>query len=91
MGLELSVLFFWSLGRSFLGRIAAYRNLRNGKLLLALPIGLFSLAAFANASPRTSGYAPWIIAGTILLHFGVTKPYIRRLRHNAQIDESAHK
>jgi hypothetical protein len=91
MGSELSIFFIWSLGRSFLGRIGAYRKLRTAKLLLALPVGLFSLAAFANASPQTSAYAPWIIAGTILFHFGVTKRYIRSVRHDVQVDESTRK
>ena len=59
MGLELSILFFWGFVRSFVGPLGTNRNLRNAKLLLMLPIGLFSLAAFANAWPRTSDYGVW--------------------------------
>jgi hypothetical protein len=80
LGSELAIVSLLSTVRAFVGPVGAYPELRKAKLLLTLPVGLFALTAFANAWSSTSAYAPWIIAATFLSFFGITWPYIRKIR-----------
>jgi len=83
LGSELSILFFWKLIRAFIGSVATDRHLRVAQVLLSVPIGLFGLAAFLNAWPTTSQYAPWVLLGSAIFYFGISRPYVRKLPRHA--------
>lgn len=80
VGIELSIIFLWRLIRAFVGPIAANRSLQVGQILLALPVGLYSLASFLYAKPATSDFALWVFLCGVALFFGVSRPYIKTLQ-----------
>jgi hypothetical protein len=70
------IFFLAQLGRAFLGPAIAYNSSpRRALLLSSVPLGLFSLAAFFEAWPRTAPYAflPAGIATTFYLALSVTR------------------
>lgn len=79
LGVEFAIICFWRFVRAFVGPLAANRSLRKGQILLAVPVGAYSAAAFLAAWPETSKYAPWVFLIGVLTHFGVSRRYIRKL------------
>jgi hypothetical protein len=83
LGSEFSIMFLWRFVRAFIGPIATNRNLRMAQVLLALPVGIYSVATFLAAWSPTSHYAPWVFLVGVLLFFGISRPYIRKLPRQA--------
>ena len=84
VGFEFLILFFVRLIRALFGPIATEGLLRKVQIMRALPLGLYCLAAFFNAQPAASRYAPWVFLGGVILHLSVWRLYIRKLPHQAQ-------
>lgn len=78
-----AIVFVYRLLEALLGVMAIDRTLRTVQILRALPVGLYSVSAFLAARPTTLRYAPWVFLVGVLLHFGVSWPYIRKLRKEA--------
>jgi hypothetical protein len=87
VGLALIILCLYSVLRAFITPVAAHKSLRLGKILLALPVGIFGAGALLAAWHATFRYAPWTILLALLLFLGVSRPYVRRLpRREAQAE-----
>ncbi len=78
---ELTIVFLYRLLQAFVGPIATNQSLRMGQILLALPVGVYCVAAFLAAWSVTARYAPWVFLVGVLLYFGVSRPYIKKLPH----------
>ena len=82
VGLLFAIVFVSRLLEAFLGVMATDRTLRTYQILRALPLGFYCVSAFLAAQPATLRYAPWVGLAGVLLHFGVSRPYIKKLRTN---------
>jgi hypothetical protein len=84
LGSELSIIFLGRIVRAFVGSVATNRTLRMGQILLALPMGIYCVAAFLAAWSATSPYAPWVFLVGVLFFLGVSRLYVRRLPRQVQ-------
>jgi hypothetical protein len=79
IGSALTIVCVYSVLRAFKKPIASYESLRWGKILLALPVCIFAMGTFLAAWPATLPYAPWVILVAILVFFGVSRPFVKKL------------
>ena len=80
--------FSFPTAEGIVGPIATNQSLRMGQILLAIPVGVYCVAAFLAAWSVTARYAPWVFLVGVLLFFGVSRPDIKRLPHALRARES---
>jgi hypothetical protein len=91
VGLLLAIAFLYQVLRALFGPIASNPPLRTGQILLALPVSIYSVSAFFAAWSVTSDYAPWVFALGVLLYFGVSRRYVRKLPHKLAREQTRRK
>jgi len=79
IGSALTIASLYSVLRAFLGPVASYQTLRVGKVLLDLPVGILGNVTFVAAWPETLRYSPWTSLLALVLFFGVSRPYIKKI------------